>query len=77
MQEQVKSNSHITIAVDTKLPEKSSSGKYKIEQEIENQTTMSNNYFNRSIGSTNQILSEATNYQVNIFDFFLLLHRYI
>jgi len=77
MQEKMRRSSPTVINVDTKLHEKTPSSKYKIEQEIENRTSIFNNYYNRSIGSTNQILSEATNYQVNIFDFFLLLHRYI
>jgi hypothetical protein len=77
MQKQMRRNSPTIIDVDTKLHEKSPSSNYKIEQEIENRTSIFNNYYNRSIGSTNQILSVATNYPVNIFDFFLLLHRYI
>jgi hypothetical protein len=77
MQEQIRRNSPTIIDVDTKLHEKSPSNKYKIEQEIENRTSIFKNYYNRSIGSTNQILSVATNYQVNSFHFFLFLHRYI
>ncbi len=77
MQEQIRRNSPTIIDVDTKLHEKSPSNKYKIEQEIENRTSIFKNYYNRSIGSTNQILSVATNYQVNIIDFLLLLNRYI
>jgi len=70
MQEQMRSNSPTRIDIDTKLHEKSASSKYKIEEKIENPTTISNNCYNHSIGSTNEILSVATNDQVNIFDFF-------
>ncbi len=73
----MRSRSPISIDVDTKLHDKSPSSKYIIEQKNESRTTISNNYYNRSIGSTNQILSVATNYQVNIIDFLLLLNRYI
>ncbi len=77
MQEKIRRNSPTIIHVHTKLHEKSPSNKYKIEHQIQNRTSIFKNDYNRSIGSTNQILSLPTNYQVNSFHLFLFLHTYI
>jgi hypothetical protein len=71
----MRSNSPITTAtnVDTKLTQKSSLSKNKTQINNKNQNRICNDFYN----GFNQIISVTSNYQVNIFDFILLSHRYV
>jgi len=71
----MRSNSPTTTAtdVDKKLTQKSSLSKNETQINTKNQNRICNDFYN----GFNQIIFVTSNYQVNIFDFILLSHRYV